>query len=113
MIAECSGRQGKFWPVHDRFYENQDEWTLSKSPEKALIALSIEAGVDAFLDMFLTGRYSNAFPSVIDADPAGFVHALAERGYFTAPEASYLAGVEARLAQLEAMNLPDPSMGTS
>ena len=74
---------------------------------------SIEAGVDAFLDMFLTGRYSTAFPFILDADPAGFVHALAERGYFTAPEASYLAGVEARLSQLEAMNLPDPSMGAS
>lgn len=69
------------------------------------------AGIDAYLGMFLGGRYSNAWPFVLDADPAGFVHALASRGYFTAPEASYLAGVVARLAQLEAMNLPDPEGG--
>lgn len=74
---------------------------------------SVEAGVAAYLGMFLGGRYSNAWPFVLDADPAGFVHALATRGYFTAPEGDYLAGVEARLAQLEAMNLPDPSGGTS
>ena len=72
---------------------------------------SLEAGVDAYLSMFLGGRYSNAWPFVLDADPAGFVHALHDRGYFTAPEAGYLAGVEARLAQLEAMGLPDPEGG--
>jgi hypothetical protein len=74
---------------------------------------TVEAGVNAYLSMFLGGRYSNAWPFVLDADPASFVHALAERGYFTAPESEYLAGVEARLGELEAMNLPDPSEGTS
>ena len=52
-----------------------------------------------------------AWPFVIDADPRGFVHALATRGYFTAPENAYLAGLEARLSQLEAMDLPDPEGG--
>jgi hypothetical protein len=66
---------------------------------------SCEAGIDAYLGMFLGGRYSNAWPFVLDGDPAGFVHALATRGYFTAPESAYLAGVEARLTQLEAMGL--------
>ena len=72
---------------------------------------SCEAGIDAYLGMFLGGRYSNAWPFVLDADPTGFVHALHVRGYFTAPEAGYLAGVEARLAQLEAMNLAEPGGG--
>ncbi len=71
----------------------------------------LRSGVEAYLHMFLGGRYSNAWPFVLDADPRGFVHALAVRGYFTAPENAYLAGLEARLSQLEALDLPDPEGG--
>ena len=31
--AECAGKQGKFWPYHDRLYDKQDEWTNAKADE--------------------------------------------------------------------------------
>jgi len=31
VAAECAGRQGAFWPYHDRLYDRQDEWTNEKA----------------------------------------------------------------------------------
>jgi protein-disulfide isomerase len=31
--AECAGRQGQFWPYHDRLYDRQEDWTNEKSDE--------------------------------------------------------------------------------
>jgi protein-disulfide isomerase len=31
--AECAGRQGQFWPYHDRLYDHQDEWTNAKADD--------------------------------------------------------------------------------
>jgi len=72
---------------------------------------SLEAGIDAYLSVFLTGRYSNAWPFVLDGDPDGFSQALKDRGYYTANEAGYDAAMRARLRELEAMSLPDPEGG--
>jgi protein-disulfide isomerase len=33
VAAECAGRQGKFWPYHDRLYDRQDEWTNEKADD--------------------------------------------------------------------------------
>ncbi len=30
--AECSGEQGRFWPMHDRLYDRQKEWKGSLAP---------------------------------------------------------------------------------
>jgi len=30
VAAECAGRQGQFWPYHDRLYDRQEEWTNEK-----------------------------------------------------------------------------------
>lgn len=67
---------------------------------------SAEAGVDAFLNLFLIGRYSNAWPFALDGDVDGFAQALKDRGYYTASEASYDVGMRARLKMLEAIGLP-------
>ncbi len=32
LVAEASGRQGKFWEMHDMLYENQNEWGESNKP---------------------------------------------------------------------------------
>ncbi len=46
-VAECAGRQGKFWPVHDSFYKHQPEWAQSPTPEQDLQKLAESHGVDA------------------------------------------------------------------
>lgn len=33
VAAECAGRQGKFWPYHDRLYDRQEEWTNEKAED--------------------------------------------------------------------------------
>lgn len=43
--AECAGRQGKFWPYHDRLYDKQDEWTNPKADE-FLTGYAKELGLD-------------------------------------------------------------------
>jgi len=45
QIAMCAARQHKFWPVHDRLYENQPQWAPLDQPWTALIALADSSGV--------------------------------------------------------------------
>ncbi len=71
---------------------------------------NLQAGLGAFFAMFQgSGRYASAWPSVESGDVDGFAQALKAKGYYTASEASYAAGMKARLAQLEALGLPSPS----
>ncbi|HXO84541.1 MAG TPA: thioredoxin domain-containing protein [Gemmatimonadales bacterium] len=47
-VAVCAGRQGRFWPTHDLFYQRQDTWA-KLSPTQArdtLVALAQRAGAD-------------------------------------------------------------------
>jgi hypothetical protein len=53
---------------------------------------SLEAGATDYLASLKT-RYGNAWPFVEAGDPAGFVHALKARGYFTDIESTYAADV--------------------
>ena len=74
---------------------------------------SIAAGVVDYLTL-LRGQFGFAWPQVEAGDPAGFCHALKIRGYYTADEASYTAGVvrcfhqiDASIPKEEAPTLPD------
>ncbi len=44
--AECAGRQGKFFPLHDSLYEKQSEWPKAKDPAAAIDQLAAKAGVE-------------------------------------------------------------------
>ncbi|HTI04865.1 MAG TPA: thioredoxin domain-containing protein [Gemmatimonadales bacterium] len=48
QVAMCAGRQGRFWPTHDAFYQHQDDWAkLADAPARAaLVALAQHAGAD-------------------------------------------------------------------
>jgi protein-disulfide isomerase len=46
ITAECAGRQGKFWPAHDLFYDHQAQWSESKDPAEDLVKLAVEGGAD-------------------------------------------------------------------
>jgi hypothetical protein len=62
---------------------------------------SIAAGVVDYLTL-LRGQFGFAWPHVEAGDPAAFCHALKQRGYYTADEALYTAGVVRCYHQLEA-----------
>ncbi len=44
--AECAGRQGKFWPMHDLIVERQAQWSPLISAEGMFMQFAREAGVD-------------------------------------------------------------------
>jgi hypothetical protein len=56
----------------------------------------------------LHGQFGFAWPAVEAGDPAGFCHALRQRGYFTADEATYTRGVVACMASADHVIPPDP-----
>lgn len=45
--AECSGAQGKFWPMHDRLYATQKEWKPALSPYALFQKYAASIGLDA------------------------------------------------------------------
>ena len=45
--AECSGEQGKFWPMHDRLYSGQAEWKKSLTPYAVFQKYAASLGLDA------------------------------------------------------------------
>ena len=66
---------------------------------------SIAAGVVDYMTI-LRGQFGFCWPQVEAGDPAAFCHALKQRGYYTADEAQYTAGVVRCYHQLDA-SIPD------
>lgn len=51
QAAECAAQQNRFWPYHDRLYENQSIWSKSMgSPVETLVRYAKEEGLN--LDAF-------------------------------------------------------------
>jgi protein-disulfide isomerase len=46
--AACADEQGKFWPMHDRIYQTQDEWNMQATdrPKPFFKRYATEVGVD-------------------------------------------------------------------
>jgi protein-disulfide isomerase len=44
--AMCAGAQGKFWPMHDGLFANQNSWEASGSPATAFDSLAQAIGLD-------------------------------------------------------------------
>ena len=38
-LAMCTAERGKFWPMHDLLYRNQDKWAPLQNPEPYLLTL--------------------------------------------------------------------------
>jgi hypothetical protein len=75
-----------------------------------------EAGALDYVKL-LASRYPDAVAAARDGDSAGFARALAKGGYFTAAPEAYAAGLEWRLASLDAgfpgrTFAPRPGQGT-
>lgn len=45
--AEASARQGKFWEMHDKLYETQDEWSDLSDPTTKFAEYATALGMDA------------------------------------------------------------------
>ena len=50
QAAECAALQGRFWPYHDRLYDQQETWTVRGNPVETFIEYARETGLD--LDRF-------------------------------------------------------------
>jgi protein-disulfide isomerase len=48
--SEAAALQGKFWEMHDKLFENQEEWVRSKDPVVHFVSYASELGLD--LDKF-------------------------------------------------------------
>lgn len=46
LSAETAGAQGKFWQMHDKLFENQDEWSGEKDPSAIFAGYAKEIGID-------------------------------------------------------------------
>lgn len=44
--AEAAGRQGKFWEMHDKLYENQDDWAEERNPSDKFKTFATDIGLD-------------------------------------------------------------------
>jgi protein-disulfide isomerase len=57
QAARCAGDQGKYWPMHDRLFANQQELQAEKLPEHAE---AIGLDVKRFRECLEQGRYAAA-----------------------------------------------------
>jgi protein-disulfide isomerase len=46
LAAESAGAQGKFWEMHDRLFEYQDEWSNENDPLSVFEGYAKEIGID-------------------------------------------------------------------
>lgn len=44
--AFCAGAAGKFWPMHDRLFESQGEWTAAEDPLETFVGYAAELGIE-------------------------------------------------------------------
>lgn len=64
--AEAAGRQGKFFEMHDKLYENQKSWSSASSPMIFFEDYATQLGLN--LDQFRKDAASSEVNAVINAD---------------------------------------------
>lgn len=45
--AMCAAVQDKFWPMHDKLFDTQEQWAAMPSPAQLFDSLALSAGVNA------------------------------------------------------------------
>ncbi len=66
--GRCANEQGKFWPFHDKLYDNQDQWV--KGDENTLWkSYATEVGIDSdkLMQCVQAEQYKGAIQASIDA----------------------------------------------
>jgi protein-disulfide isomerase len=64
--AEAAGLQGRFWAMHDKLYENQDQWKDMEDPRPAFIEYARSIGLDT--DKFTRDLSSQAVDDRLSED---------------------------------------------
>jgi len=82
--AEASGKQGKFWEMHDILFENQIEWEKSPNPRIKFVeyAKALGLDIDKFSSDFdskevsekINNDYKSGIAAKINATPTFFVN---------------------------------------
>ena len=54
--AMCAGAQGRFWPMHDRLFENQSRWGEGEQPVAEFESYAAALGLDMAAYRDCTGR---------------------------------------------------------
>ncbi len=68
--AESAGRQGKFWEMHDKLYENQDAWKDLTSTDRTNYYKALATGLGIDAEKFVADMDSSEVKAKIDYDRA-------------------------------------------
>lgn len=68
LAAEAAGGQGKFWEMHDKLYEKQEEWSVKKDPIEifSTYAKDIGLNVDEFIKDIKDKKYDKQIKMDLD-----------------------------------------------
>jgi protein-disulfide isomerase len=66
--AESAAAQGKYWQMHDKLYETQDQWADLSNPTTYFISLAQSLGLNT--NQFASDIESKKYQSVINQDIA-------------------------------------------
>jgi protein-disulfide isomerase len=66
--AEAAGSQGKYWEMHNKLYDTQNDWSESTSPLDIFAGYAGELGLN--VDQFKNDVTSHKFASIVVADQA-------------------------------------------
>lgn len=66
--SEAAGKQGKFWEMHDKLYETQDDWAEAGDPKDKFVGYASDLGLN--VDDFSRDLNDEAGKDVIDRDKA-------------------------------------------
>ena len=101
--AMCAGVQGKFWPMHDRLYENQARWAEGEQPAADFEGYATALGLDlaAFRDCtardrvapLITSDLMQAASSGVDGTPTFILLREQRAGEDPAASQRVLAGL--------------------
>lgn len=70
-LAMCAARQGRFWPVHDLLFRNQERWSRLDEPGTFFLSLVDSAGADR--DQIVACLRSGTMRPLIENDARGAV----------------------------------------
>lgn len=85
--VEAAGEQGKYWEMHDKVFENQQEWAEKKTPQTDFfIKYATDLGLDVakFKDAIESGKFTDkitrdkneALTLGVDATPTFYVNGV-------------------------------------
>jgi protein-disulfide isomerase len=98
--AEAASAQGKFWQMHDKLYESQNEWVSSPNPQSFFNTYAQQIGLD--INKFKQDYASSQVNDAINAD----LNAFNKTGKEKATPTLFLNG-----AYLPLSGLVDPQTG--